>query len=67
MEYVIGIDIGTTSVKTILLSAEGNIVDEGNSPISDVVLCNQGNVTVTPIRLKVADHKYLSDVAGKEL
>lgn len=28
MEYVIGIDIGTTSVKTILLSAEGNIVDE---------------------------------------
>ena len=46
---------------------EGNIVDEGNSPISDVVLCQQGNITVTPIRLKVADHKYLSDVAGKEL
>ncbi|ORT99160.1 5-nucleotidase SurE [Anaerovibrio sp. JC8] len=46
---------------------EGNIIDEGNSPISDVVLCNQGNITVTPIRLKVADHKFLSDVAGKAL
>ncbi|WP_027406209.1 5'/3'-nucleotidase SurE [Anaerovibrio sp. RM50] len=46
---------------------EGDIVDEGNSPVSDVVLCNKGNVTVTPIRLKVADHKYLSDRAGTVL
>lgn len=46
---------------------EGDIIDDGNSPVSDVVLCNQGNVTVTPIRLKVADHKLLSDKAGKAL
>ena len=46
---------------------EGDIIDDGNSPVSDVVLCNQGNVTVTPIRLKVADHKFLSDKAGKAL
>ena len=51
----------------IFYIVEGDIIDEGNSPVSDVVLCNKGNITVTPIRLKVADHKMLADRAGKAL
>ena len=29
-EYVLGIDVGTTSVKVILVSSEGSIVEEAN-------------------------------------
>lgn len=32
MEYVLGIDVGTTSVKVILLSQEGEIADEASRP-----------------------------------
>ena len=32
MQYSLGIDIGTTSVKVIMISAEGKIFDETNVP-----------------------------------
>ncbi len=41
VEYVLGIDIGTTSVKTVLLSSEGRIVDEASRP-HDLVSLHPG-------------------------
>ncbi|MCR5175657.1 MAG: 5'/3'-nucleotidase SurE [Anaerovibrio sp.] len=46
---------------------EGEIIDEGNTPDSDVELCNAGHITVTPIRLKVSDCLYLRDRIGNTL
>ena len=40
-EYVLGIDIGTTSVKAVLLSSEGRIVDEASRP-HDLVSLHPG-------------------------
>ncbi|WP_407398336.1 5'/3'-nucleotidase SurE [Anaerovibrio sp.] len=46
---------------------EGDIIDEGNTPDADITLCNSGHITITPMRLSVADCLFLRDLAGKVL
>lgn len=46
---------------------EGYIIDEGNNNLSDVALCNAGNITVTPVTVSMADREALGSKAGSQL
>lgn len=46
---------------------EGDIVDNGNLPDADITLCNNGHITITPMRLKMADCLFLRDRTGTTL